>query len=87
MIIDFLKFIFSIFKTKTKSKSKTQLLRDYRDYWDLGITFEEYLEFVDSDNHIDIIVFFGFFILFVGIFIYRKIWERRLRLQGRPRAN
>lgn len=87
MIIDFLKFIFSIFKTKAKSKSKTQLLRDYRDYWDLGITFEEYLEFVDSDNHIDIIVFFGFFILFVGIFIYRKIRERRLRLQGRPRAN
>jgi hypothetical protein len=42
----------------------------------MGITFEEYLEFIDSDEHIDIYIYLGFFLVFVSIFIYKKIRQR-----------
>lgn len=83
LLIDFIKTIINIAKPKTPKKSKSELLKDYWEYRDLGITFEEYLEFVNSDDHIDLYIYIGFFLFFLGFYVYRKIRQRRLRLRGR----
>ncbi len=71
-------------RPKKVTKSKSQLLKDYREYKDLGITFDEYLEYIESDDHIDIYIYLLFFAVFIGLYLYKKFRERRLRMQGRP---